>query len=286
MSSAVTVLPARACDCHVHVFCPERYPYDADRAYTPAVAPVQALRQWQSSLGVERAVLVQPSCYGLDNRAMCEALRTLGVTRARGVAVVDPATVSDSELDSLQDHGVRGVRLNFHVHAATDPSVLIQRFRAVADRIGGRGWHVQLHVDSQALALLAPVLRNADMTVVLDHFGGGAASMKTLASLLPCRHVWMKLSAPYRVSQVAEYADLAPMVRQCLEIAPDRLVWASDWPHTGGNGQRKGTVTKIEPFREVDVMATLTLLREWVSDTQQFNALMVDNPGRLYGFEI
>jgi len=286
MSSAVTVLPARACDCHVHVFCPERYPYDADRAYTPAAAPVQALRQWQSSLGVERAVLVQPSCYGLDNRAMCEALRTLGVTRARGVAVVDPATVSDSELDSLQDHGVRGVRLNFHVHAATDPSVLIQRFRAVADRIGGRGWHVQLHVDSQALALLAPVLRNAEVTVVLDHFGGGAASMKTLASLLPYRHVWMKLSAPYRVSQAAEYADLAPMVRQCLEIAPDRLVWASDWPHTGGNGQRNGTVTKTEPFREVDVMATLTLLREWVSDTQQFNALMVDNPGRLYGFEI
>lgn len=286
MSSVVTVLPAHACDCHVHVFCPERYPYDAGRAYTPAAALVQALRQWQSSLGIERTVLVQPSCYGLDNRAMCEALRTVGVERARGVAVVDPAAVSESELDALQDQGVRGVRLNFHVHAAMDPSVLIQGFQAAADRIGGRGWHVQLHVDSDTLAVLEPVLRNAKVPVVLDHFGGGAASMTTLASLLPCRHVWMKLSAPYRVSQVAEYADLAPMVRQCLEIAPDRLVWASDWPHTGGNGQRKGAVTEIESFREVDVAATLALLRQWVSDTQQFNALMVDNPARLYGFEI
>ncbi|CAM4405029.1 Amidohydrolase-related domain-containing protein [Bordetella tumbae] len=286
MSSVVTVLPAHACDCHAHVFCPERYPYDAGRAYTPAAAPLQALRQWQSSLGIERTVLVQPSCYGLDNRAMCEALRTLGVERARGVAVVDPAAVSESELDALQDLGVRGVRLNFHVHAGMDPSVLIQDFQAAADRISGRGWHVQLHVDSDTLAVLAPVLRNAKVPVVLDHFGGGAASMKTLASLLPCHHVWMKLSAPYRVSQVAEYADLAPMVHQCLEIAPDRLVWASDWPHTGGNGQRKGAVTEIEPFRKVDVAATLALLREWVSDTQQFNALMVDNPARLYGFEI
>lgn len=285
MPPLLTSLPPNACDCHVHVFCPEQFPYDAGRAYTPGAATVETLLSWQSAAGIGRTILVQPSCYGLDNRAMGAALQTLGADRARGVAVVDPATVSDDELDTLHRLGVRGVRLNFHVQAGMDPSALIHRCQVTAARIEERGWHLQLHVDTAALAILAPTLKAMTVSVVLDHFGGGAASMETLATLLACRHIWMKLSAPYRVSQTMGHGDLLPLVRQSLNMAPDRLLWASDWPHTGGNGTRTSGAEAIEPFREVDVFASLALLREWTGDELLFNAVMVDNPARLYGFD-
>src|SRR6185369_13231614 len=79
--------PMIACDCHVHVFAPGRYPWAEDRAYTPGAAPVEDLREFHGSLGVGRAVLVQPSPYGSDNRCLLDALRELGAD-ARAVTVL------------------------------------------------------------------------------------------------------------------------------------------------------------------------------------------------------
>src|SRR5205085_6732177 len=108
-------LPANACDCHVHVFEPARFPYASWRAYTPPAAEVGRLQDLHGALGVERVVLVQPSVYGVDNDCMLDALHALGTDRARGVAVVDLATVSDTRLRALHAAGVRGARLNLRV---------------------------------------------------------------------------------------------------------------------------------------------------------------------------
>src|SRR4051812_24341414 len=100
-----------ACDCHAHVCGPQsRYPYAADRLYTPHDALLADYRAMLESLGMERGVLVQPSIYGTDNRAMLDAL-ALDPQRLRGVAVV-PFDVPASEIEALHARGVRGVRCN------------------------------------------------------------------------------------------------------------------------------------------------------------------------------
>ena len=55
-------LPGGACDCHAHICGPAAaYPYVAERIYTPPDATLDSYRHLLAVLGVERAVLVQPS---------------------------------------------------------------------------------------------------------------------------------------------------------------------------------------------------------------------------------
>ena len=73
---ASIAIPAKSCDCHVHVFGPaSRYPYQANRGYTPPDAPFEALSAMHHLFGVERAVIVQASAHGTDNRAVVESQR-------------------------------------------------------------------------------------------------------------------------------------------------------------------------------------------------------------------
>ena len=74
-----TPFPALSCDTHAHVMGPAaRFPYARERIYTPPDSTCQDYRDLLAALGVERAVLVQPSVYGTDNTAMLDAMRQLG----------------------------------------------------------------------------------------------------------------------------------------------------------------------------------------------------------------
>src|SRR5512133_1837072 len=91
-------LPDGACDCHVHILGPEsRYPYVGERRYTPPDATMEDYRDTARGLGISRAVLVQPSVYGSDNRAILDALREQRMP-LRGIAVVDEG-VDDRTLE-------------------------------------------------------------------------------------------------------------------------------------------------------------------------------------------
>src|SRR3954462_775387 len=90
--------PRDACDTHCHVFGPaSRFPYAADRSYTPPDAPVEKLRALHAHLGVSRAVIVHASCHGTDMDVTLDAIATSGGSY-RGVAVVKDA-VTDRELE-------------------------------------------------------------------------------------------------------------------------------------------------------------------------------------------
>ena len=105
------VLPQGACDCHCHVFGPAaRFPYAEPRSYTPDDAPLEAYLALLDRLGFDRGVLVQPSAYGRDNRAMFDALAR-EPQRLRGVAV-GGAELSIATLRLWHAAGVRGLRAN------------------------------------------------------------------------------------------------------------------------------------------------------------------------------
>lgn len=284
--------PPEACDCHVHIFDPERFPYAATRTYTPASATVPQLRGFLKRLRISRAVLVQPSIYGTDNRALEDALGQLGPTMARGVAVIDPEKTTDCELDRLHKAGVRAARVNLKTHGEKSPDAARAAVVRTAQRVATHRWALQIYADTPVIASIAETLESLPVKIVLDHFAGiktadglDQPGFAEVLKLVRTGNVYVKLSAPYRASKMPSgYDDVISFGKELVMANPDRMVWASDWPHTGSSASR-GDLEKIEPFREIDDVSVLAMLARMAPDAKTHRAILADNAARLFGFE-
>jgi 2-pyrone-4,6-dicarboxylate lactonase len=268
--------PPGACDCHSHVFGPQdAFPYLPNAAFIPPDALPRDYVRMLSTVGCQRAVIVQPSIYGTDNRCMVAAL-TSGTFNFRGVAVVD-AGVGDPELEALRRAGVRGVRINL---SSKTPGIPLDQAPKLAARIKPLGWHLQFFLRVGQVPSLEEVIARIPVPCVIDHFGhapaaGGRESpdFGILLRLARLEHVWFKLIGPYRISQQWPlYPDVAPLARALVDAAPDRCVWGTDWPHPN---------TAYMP-NDGDLADALG---EWLPDAETRRKVLVDNPGRLYGFD-
>jgi predicted TIM-barrel fold metal-dependent hydrolase len=289
------VMPAGSTDAHVHVFDPLRFRFAPARSYTPGAATLVQLRAHLAGTGLRRVVLVQPSVYGSDNACLLDAMAQLGPEVARGIACVDLDTATPDLLLSLHRAGVRGIRLNFEVRDEHNLESVRRQLAAAARQIDLPGWCVQVHCEASLLSVVEYVLNDFRVPVVLDHFagvrvanaGGLAGQSQTVLRLLSSGRVYVKLSAFYRASQAApSHDDLMPLVRPWLQARPDRLLWGSDWPHTGG-GAGSGIArdpARVEPFRDVDVPASLHSLCTWCETAEVFQKVLSSNPAALYGF--
>lgn len=266
--------PRGACDCHAHIFGPlSRFPYNPARSYTPAERLPCDYAAMLKSIGIDRGVVVQPSVYGTDNRATLNAIAELGAD-FRGVAVLEP----DVDDKSLADHaagGIRAVRLS----GITAGGVGLEHLETMAARLKGSAWHIQILANFSKDRDLAARIRKLDVPVVIDHFGVVDASegvsgqgFRDLLALARSGRCWVKLSALYLVSrQPAPFTDLRPMAEALVAAAPERMIWATDWPHPAAK----------DP---VDGSCLLSLLYEWVPDDAVRHRILVDNPTKLYGF--
>lgn len=271
-------LPAGACDAHCHVFGPaSRFPYDPARTYTPQDAPREALFALHERFGIERAVIVQPAAHGLDNSVTLDAIAASG-NRYRGVALVS-ADAAPSFLAQLDQGGIRGVRYNFVPHLSPPPS--LDAFRRMADRIALFGWHVVLHAGAESIESLRPYVEGLPVPAVIDHMGridaGAGPDQPPFAALLDLArdpNLWIKISGADRASATgAPWHDVIPFARAIVAAAPDRTLWGTDWPHPNV----KGPVP--------DDAALLDLLRAILPEPASLQAVLVDNPERLYRFE-
>ena len=189
---------------------------------------------------MERAVLIQPSVYGTDNRAMLAALRTAG-PGFRAVAVVEP-TIAVHDIEVLHQAGVRGVRLNLVDRREGRNTVPVESVRALADRIAPFGWHIEFLVNLDEAAGFAEAVANLAAPVVLGHLGYPRAGVRDwikapaftdLLALLAGGRCWVKLTGPYRISGAPDlpYDDVDAAAAKLAQAAPGRLIWGSDWPH-------------------------------------------------------
>ena len=268
-------VPRCACDTHAHVIAVDRsaYPLVANRSYTPVPATEGDYLAMLDATGMDRGVLVQISVYGTDNRYMLEVLRR-HPDRLRGVGVVSP-DVSDHELATMHDAGVRGLRLN----VLYGGGVGLDAADTLAAKIADMGWHLQLLLDARQLPELMPRLQKLTVPVVVDHMGHMPVALGTrhpgfqaLRHLLSEHGWWTKLSGAYRISELlSPHEDVTPWARALVEAAPDRLVWGSDWPHVA-----------VAPMPDAGELRNL--LATWVPDAAQRHKILVDNPARLYGF--
>lgn len=268
-------VPQKACDCHAHIIGPaQQYPLAANRSYTPPEAHREEYVRMLASLGLQRAVIVQPSFYGTDNRCTCDAIAASGGSW-RGVAVLDTDTPKQ-EIQRLHDAGFRGARLNLIYKGGTPLNTL----EPLAKMVAPFGWHMQLLIDGRELVELGPRLRRLPVPCVIDHIGRMPAGLgvphpgfQTLISLLQEDKCWVKLSGAYLTSaQAFPFEDVVPMAKALVEVAPHRLVWGSDWPH-------QSCKTAIPPDASL-----LDMLATWVPDAKIRNKILVDNAAELYDF--
>jgi 2-pyrone-4,6-dicarboxylate lactonase len=277
-----TALPPGACDCHAHICGPATtYPYGAERIYTPPDATVESYRHLLAVLGVGRAVLIQPSVYGTDNRAMLAALQAAG-PGFRGVAVVEPA-ISARDVEALHRAGIRGVRLNLVDRREGRNAVPVEMVRALADRIAPFGWHIELLVNLDEAPGFAAAVAGLPVPIVLGHLGYPRAGARDwikspafadLLALLAGGRCWVKLTGPYRISAAADmpYEDVGAAAATLAQAAPGRLLWGSDWPH----------VMMKKPMPNDGALCDL--LARWIPDARTRTRVLVENPMELYGF--
>ncbi len=144
-----------------------KFPYAADRSYTPPDAPVEHLRKLHAQLGISRAVIVHASCHGSEMDVTLDAIASSGEPY-RGVAVVEDA-VTDRELERLHAGGIRGIRFNFVKHLGGVPDLAV--FYRLLARIKPLGWHIVLHFDAGDLIEQQELLARIDVPFIIDHMG-------------------------------------------------------------------------------------------------------------------
>ena len=265
--------PANAGDCHMHIY-DAKYPTDPKATLKPADALVADYKLLQKRIGTSRNVVVTPSTYGTDNRVTLDAIAQIGPT-ARGVAVVD-ATVTDAELKRLNGLGIRGIRFNLVQAGATTAEMI----EPLSRRVNDLGWHIQIHMKGEQIAGIEDLLLRVPSPIVFDHLGRLAQpnaldnpGFKTISKLIDKGRTWVKLSGAYQDTKVGPptYSDTVAVARAYIKAAPERMVWASDWPHP---------TEKDKP----DDAVLFDLLAEWAPDEAMRTRILVHNPATLYGF--
>jgi D-galactarolactone isomerase len=124
------------------------------------------------------------------------------------------------------------------------------------------------------------MLKHLPCDLVVDHVGRFMGpvptdhpAFKVLLGFLETGRCWVKLSAPYESSESGppDWADITAEARALVKAAPERMLWASNWPHPG----------QKNPPDEADL---LDLLLDWVDDEAVRNRILTENPADLYGF--
>jgi D-galactarolactone isomerase len=266
--------PPGTCDTHMHIYEPG-YKVRPEVA-KPPVAPVSEYKKLCQRLGITRTIFVQPNAYGADNACLLAAMKEYGPD-ARGVAVVTP-DVSDAELERLTKAGIRAIRFMLLPGGFLTNDV----FDTLAARVHEFGWHVNLQVDGRTFPEREAQLRKLRLELVIDHVGKflepvpvDHPSFRAMLRLLDSGRTWVKLSAPYEVSKVGRplYGDVGALAKALVKAAPDRMMWASNWPHPSATDANRPDDAEL-----------LDLLLDWAPDDATRRKILVDNPARLYGY--
>jgi 2-pyrone-4,6-dicarboxylate lactonase len=272
-------LPPGACDTHCHVFGPtDVFPYAPNARFRPGDAPKEKLFELHDRYGIERCVVVHSSCHGYDNRATADAIAARP-GRYLGIALLPP-DASDGQISELKAQGFRGVRYNYMAHLAGGPTP--ETLTALAPRLAAHDWQLLIHMDPSYIETMSACLAALPIPVVIDHMaridaslGRDQAAFSALLRLLEHDNIWVKVSGCERASrQDAPYADATPLARELVRSFPDRVLWGTDWPHPN--------------FRAAppDDGQLVSLLPEIAPTPELMQALLVDNPMKLYRFEV
>lgn len=271
-------LPRGACDAQFHVMGdPVRYPPRPNAAYEMPSATVDRLLHMHRTLGIERGVIVQPTTYGADHQVTLDGLKVAGP----GYRACANASVfqekDDAYIAMLDAAGVKGARFSRgSLGIDFSPADLERAFARIAEL----GWYAKIQPETDGIASVIGRYDKLKVPVLLDHLGRpdpakGKAdpNLQKVIELLKRGNFWVMISLVEKISRAGPpWADVVPVVRAIIEAAPDRVVWATDWPHP---------VSPRQPPNEGDLADFLFTC----TDAAERQKILVDNPTNLLGFK-
>jgi len=223
--------------------------------------------------GISHGVLTAPSFYGTNNSLLLASLDA-AKGRLRGTAIVAP-NISEDELAAMDRRGVVGIRLNWAKREKLPADVESPAYRQLLERVHGLDWQVEIYLEGPKLATVLPRLRAQGVKVVVDHFGApdpsqglACAGFQEVLRGVKEGDTFVKLSAPYRQGGV----DVQPYVDALLDAGgPGQLVWATDWPFIGFEGQ-------------VTYAQCVEWIGKWIPDDATRKVVMAETPAKLFRF--
>ncbi|RXG98923.1 amidohydrolase family protein [Bradyrhizobium vignae] len=271
--------PPKTIDSQFHVLGPiEKYPERPGAAYRMPTATWEAALRMHKTLGIERGIIVQTTTYGADHAVVLDGLAAMGPNYRGCANALVFAEASDSYLAKLHASGVRGARFSFRQELG---AVLSDAdfARAIA-RIRELGWYVKIQPEKDGIMSSVDKYENLDVPVLIDHMarpdpeaGKNDPNLRKMLELLQKGNFWVMLSLGEKTSKTgAPYDDVIPIARAYIEAAPDRCVWASDWPHP---------VSVKQPPNDADL---LELMYRYAADQAELERILVHNPAKLFGF--
>jgi len=107
-------------------------------------------------------------------------------------------------------------------------------------------------------------------TVTTDH-----DAFKALLRLVGRGNCYVKLAGAYETSKTGkpEYTDVARLAKELIKAAPERMIWASNWPHP--------SAPKDQVPDDADL---LDLLLDWAPEEATRTKILVDNSAALFRF--
>jgi predicted TIM-barrel fold metal-dependent hydrolase len=224
-------------DAHVHVFTSAMPLIDNPRHAPTYSFTHQQLIATLDANGIDRAVIAAASPWGDYNDYIQTSLRA-HPGRLRGTAIFS-RPVERVVLEAMGRDGFVGVRLPF-IGLPELPDITSFDYRALFHRLADLDWHVHPHVNGEDLPKILPTLEASGVRIVIDHLGRpdpksgvNGTGFKALLRSIDKGRTWVKVSGGYRLGpQAMDYA------RELVRVAgADRLVWASDCPFVGHEGQ-------------------------------------------------
>ena len=252
-------------DAHFHVFLSKPINQAQSRYVLEYDATIDQWEKLATPRGFEGGIIVQPSFLGVDNAFLLSAIR-LNPNKLKGVAVLAPSTPR-SELEELKEQGVLGARIN--LFGDEHPTANIRAHWKLIDLINESEMHLEIHHDDGLLnTLLLDIPKGTE--IVVDHFGRPKTDSEFLNESVGIeRHansLWVKLSAQYRTPHLHHGKVLDYWLNT---IGPKKLLWGSDWPHTGFEAKQ-------------NYENQLSDLYTLVSDASLVDQILVNNPKQLY----
>jgi D-galactarolactone isomerase len=270
-------LPRGSVDCHIHFFNSAKYSHQPGGPKPPPDALFKHYELIQKWLGLDRVVITQGNAYQFDNRCTLEALDHFGDS-ARAIVAIRP-DISEEEINNLSVRGVCGARIMDLQQGAIGLDGLLD----VNARIHAFGWSLIVQFDGRDMVKHLALLKRIQGDYVIDHTGKflepvdvDSPAFKALLTLIDRGNCYVKLAAYYETSKTGYpyYEDIGALAKALINHAPDRIIWASNFPH----------VMASSATTYPDDVHLLDLANEWAGSEVNRQKIFVENPARLYGF--
>lgn len=272
--------PKLTCDSQFHVLGPrEKYPVRPGAVYEMPTATIAAALKMHRALGIERGIIVQPTTYGADHSATLDGLAEAGPNYKACANAIVFNEADDSYIAKLHQAGVRGARFT---RAGLGVRLAEKDFERAIARVAELGWYAKVQPEPEGFAAGSAPYEKLKLPVIIDHMGRpdpargtDDPTLKKVVELLKRGNFWVMLSLTEKTSKAGPpWDDVVPIARACIEAAPDRVIWGSDWPHP---------VSVKQPPNEADL---LEFIYRCAPDAAERRKILVDNPAVLFGYGI